>query len=82
MVGDFNDEPGGNAYKLMLTGFEDAWIVAKKKEQGLSYPADKPAKRIDYVFTRQSDRIRAKQAWLVNTLASDHLPVVADLELR
>ena len=82
VVGDFNDEPGGNAYKLMLTGFEDAWIVAKKKEQGLSYPADKPAKRIDYVFTRQSDRIRTKQAWLVNTLASDHLPVVADLELR
>jgi endonuclease/exonuclease/phosphatase family metal-dependent hydrolase len=42
------------------------------QEVDLSYPADKPVKRIDYVFTRRSDRIRAKQAWLVNTLASDH----------
>jgi endonuclease/exonuclease/phosphatase family metal-dependent hydrolase len=24
VVGDFNDEPQGNTYKLMLTGFEDA----------------------------------------------------------
>ena len=66
----------------MLTRFQDAWVSAKAKETGLSYPADKPVKRIDHVFTRQSDRIRAKQAWLVNTLASDHLPLVADLELR
>jgi len=48
----------------------------------LSYPADQPVKRIDYIFTRQSDRIRAKKVWVVNTLASDHLPVVADLEMR
>lgn len=82
VVGDFNDEPSGDAYKLMLTGFQDAWLSAKAKETGLSYPADKPAKRIDYVFTRQSDRIRARQAWVVNTLASDHLPVVTDLEIR
>ena len=82
VAGDFNDEPVGDAYKLMLTRFQDAWTGAKAKEAGLSYPADKPAKRIDYVFTRQSDRIRAKQAWLVSTLASDHLPVVTDLEIR
>ncbi|MGH9871398.1 MAG: endonuclease/exonuclease/phosphatase family protein [Pyrinomonadaceae bacterium] len=82
VVGDFNDEPTGDAYKLMLTGFRDAWVTAKAKEQGLSYPADKPVKRIDHVFTRRSDRIRAKQAWVVSTLASDHLPVVTDLEIR
>ncbi|HEV7798143.1 MAG TPA: endonuclease/exonuclease/phosphatase family protein [Pyrinomonadaceae bacterium] len=82
VVGDFNDEPSGAAYKLMLGRFQDAWITGKTKGEGLSYPADKPAKRIDYIFTRQSDHIRAKQAWLVTTLASDHLPVVADLEIR
>ena len=82
VVGDFDDEPSGDAYKLMLTGFQDAWVSAKAKETGLSYPADKPTKRIDYLFTRQSDRIRAQQAWVVNTLASDHLPVVTDLEIR
>lgn len=82
VVGDFNDEPGGNAHKLMLKGFEDAWIVSKIKEQGLSYPADKPVKRIDYIFTRRSDRLRVKRPKTVTTLASDHLPLVADIEIR
>jgi endonuclease/exonuclease/phosphatase family metal-dependent hydrolase len=82
VVGDFNDEPTGDAYKLMLTKFQDAWVHGKAKGEGLSYPADKPTKRIDYVFTRQSDRIRLKKAWIVDTLASDHLPVVVDLEVR
>jgi endonuclease/exonuclease/phosphatase family metal-dependent hydrolase len=82
VVGDFNEEPTGNAYKLMLTRFEDAWLRAHARSEGLSYPADKPVKRIDYVFTRQQDHIRAKKAWIVSTLASDHLPLVADLEIR
>ena len=82
VVGDFNDEPAGGAYKLMLTRFQDAWISTKARDAGLTYPADKPAKRIDYIFTRQPDRIRTKQAWVVNTLASDHLPVVTELEIR
>jgi endonuclease/exonuclease/phosphatase family metal-dependent hydrolase len=82
VVGDFNDEPTGVAYKLMLTRFEDGWLGSRAKEEGLSYPADKPTKRIDYIFTRHSDRIRTKKAWIVSTLASDHLAVVADLEIR
>ncbi|MDQ6653942.1 MAG: endonuclease/exonuclease/phosphatase family protein [Acidobacteriota bacterium] len=81
VVGDFNDDPTGGAYKLMLSGFEDAWISSRAKDVGLSYPADKPTKRIDYIFMRRSDRVKAKKAHVVNTLASDHLPVVFDLEL-
>ena len=66
----------------MCEQFEDAWIVAKLKEPGLSYPADKPVKRIDYIFTRRSDRLRVKRPKIVTTLASDHLPVVADIQIR
>jgi endonuclease/exonuclease/phosphatase family metal-dependent hydrolase len=82
IVGDLNDEPSGNTYKLMSRAFDDTWVRSRAKAVGLTYPADKPVKRIDYVFTRQSDRIKAKKAWVVNTLASDHLPLVADLELK
>ena len=82
VVGDFNDEPTGNTYKLMLAGFEDAWVQGRAKDAGLSYPADKPVKRIDYIFTRRGDNVRFKKAWVVSTLASDHIPVVADLEIR
>jgi endonuclease/exonuclease/phosphatase family metal-dependent hydrolase len=82
VTGDFNDETSGGAYKLMLARFQDAWTAAPAGDLGLSYPADKPTKRIDYIFTRTADRIRVTKAWTVNSLASDHLPVVADLELR
>ena len=82
VVGDFNDEPSGVAYKLMLTGFEDTWMRNRSEAAGLTFPADKPVKRIDYVFTRQSDRVKSKKAWVVNTLASDHIPVVVELEIH
>jgi endonuclease/exonuclease/phosphatase family metal-dependent hydrolase len=82
VVGDFNDVPTGGAYKLMRGQFVDAWIESHASGEGLSYPADKPTKRIDYIFTRQTDGIKAKRAWIVATLASDHVPAVADLEIR
>ena len=82
IVGDFNDEPTGTSYQRMLNAFADGWISSRVKEPGLSYPADKPAKRIDYVFLRKTDGWRVKKTWVVETLASDHLPVVADLELK
>lgn len=80
VTGDFNDEPNGSAYKLLLTKFADAWV--RGKGEGFSYPANKPAKRIDYIFYRESDRMRVKKAWVVDTLSSDHLPVMAELEIR
>ena len=82
VVGDFNEEPNGEAYKLMSAEFRDGWLESKAKPIGLSYPADKPVKRIDYIFHRSNDGLRTKKAWTVPTQASDHVPVVADLELR
>jgi endonuclease/exonuclease/phosphatase family metal-dependent hydrolase len=81
VTGDFNDEPTEAAYKLMLTGFRDAWAESKSGEVGLTFPADKPLKRIDYIFYNRNSALRAKRAWVVETLASDHRPVVAELEL-
>src|SRR6266404_7815071 len=81
VVGDFNEIPAGRAYQLMSEQFSDTWIESGASDQGLSYPADKPAKRIDYILSRRTDHIRAKKAWIVSTLASDHVPVVADLEI-
>jgi endonuclease/exonuclease/phosphatase family metal-dependent hydrolase len=82
VVGDFNDEPVGSAYKLMSTKFVDSWVGSRAKGDGFSYPAEKPAKRIDYIFYRTSDSIRAKKSWLVKTPASDHLPLMTEFEFR
>ena len=81
VVGDFNDVPAGEAYRLMHESFDDAWHLSKPNDEGFSYPADKPAKRIDYIFVRQADGIRVKRTWIPETLASDHVPVLADLEV-
>ena len=82
VVGDFNDVPAGEASKMMRQSFDDAWSSLRPNDEGFSYPADKPAKRIDYIFMRPADGIKAKRAWIPETLASDHVPVVADLEIK
>ena len=82
VVADLNDVPEGSSYKLMRTKFDDAWVTSRAKGDGFSYPADKPLKRIDHIFYRMGDRLRAKKAWVVATLASDHVPVVAELEIK
>jgi endonuclease/exonuclease/phosphatase family metal-dependent hydrolase len=81
LVADMNDEPSGEAYKLVLSRFSDAWVASGQKSDGFSYPADKPIKRIDYVFFRGGE-LKAKKARTVETLASDHVPVVVDVELK
>ena len=78
VAGDFNDEPTGASYKLMLARFSDAWAAAPPEAGALTYPADKPVKRIDYVF--HTARLRARRAWVVESLASDHRAVVAEFE--
>ncbi len=79
VVADLNDVPAGSSYQLMRTKFDDAWVTSRAKGDGFSYPADKPVKRLDHIF--YSKGVRAKKAWVVETLASDHIPVVADIEL-
>ncbi len=82
VVADLNDVPTGSAYKLMRTKFDDAWVTSGAKTDGFSYPADKPVKRIDHIFYSTGDRIRARKSWVIETLASDHIPVMAELEVK
>ncbi|HEX8502466.1 MAG TPA: endonuclease/exonuclease/phosphatase family protein [Pyrinomonadaceae bacterium] len=80
VTGDFNEEPPGGAYELMLkAGFLDGWRRADGT--GATYPADTPKKRIDYVFHRglAHDQPPAEAASVPDTLASDHRPVVVEL---
>ena len=82
VVADLNDVPAGSAYKLMCTKFDDAWVTSGAKTDGFSYPADRPVKRIDHIFYRTADRVRAKKSWVIETPASDHIPVVSELEIK
>jgi len=77
LLGDFNAEPSAPELAPLWSHLTDAWTAANGPAGGLTYPAASSIKRIDYVAVSSAVRVDGCTApW---TLASDHLPVVADL---
>jgi endonuclease/exonuclease/phosphatase family metal-dependent hydrolase len=79
LVGDFNAPPDAPELAPLWSELVDSWDVAGSGS-GLTFPATEPTKRIDYVT--HSPSIRTRDVAVVQTQASDHLPVVADLVVR
>jgi endonuclease/exonuclease/phosphatase family metal-dependent hydrolase len=77
LMGDLNAEPTAPELAPLFARLHDAWSA--NGGTGLTYPAEDPKKRIDYVLV--SDQFRARSASVPATVASDHRPVVADLVL-
>ncbi|MBA3646621.1 MAG: endonuclease/exonuclease/phosphatase family protein, partial [Gemmatimonadaceae bacterium] len=78
LMGDLNAEPTALELAPLFARLHDAWSV--NGEPGLTYPAENPKKRIDYVLV--SDQFRVRAASVPVTVASDHRPVVAELVFR
>jgi endonuclease/exonuclease/phosphatase family metal-dependent hydrolase len=76
LAGDFNATPGSAELAPLWAEVSDALALAGGGGT-LTYPADVPAQRIDYVATTPGIGVRA--ARVPETVASDHRPVVADL---
>lgn len=55
------------------------WCTLTAAPTGLTYPADVPVKRIDYVAV--SSGIRVRTSTVPATLASDHRPVLAEVAI-
>jgi endonuclease/exonuclease/phosphatase family metal-dependent hydrolase len=81
LCGDFNDTPRSRTHERLVSAFTDTWAAVGKGE-GLTIPADKPAKRIDYIWLSKDSGLETVRAWVPKSDASDHLPVVAELRLR
>lgn len=80
VFGDMNATPDASELRPFFTRLQDAWVVAKSLGPGLTYPAEQPVKRIDYVLA--SREFRVLSAAVVDTKASDHRPVVVELDFR
>ncbi len=82
LLGDFNATPGYAAYRRLSTALSDLQR-SLGAEPVRTFPAKLPVLRIDHVFA--AGRVRALEAWSPNTaaarLASDHLPLVVDVEV-
>jgi endonuclease/exonuclease/phosphatase family metal-dependent hydrolase len=84
LLGDFNATYGAPELGPLWGHLADAWVLANGTGGGLTYPADAPDRRIDYVAASRDTGARGIEVRSVavpQTLASDHRPVVADLVL-
>lgn len=79
LVGDFNAEPHAAELAPLWTRLVDSWRVTGSGD-GHTFPAGRPIKRIDYIT--HSPLIQTRQVEVLDTPASDHLPVIADLVVR
>lgn len=83
LMGDFNAPPKEPAMKLLSLAFHDTLTAAgTTAEQRKSYPAgDTPREAIDYIFVSHEFRVSSSRVIRDATLASDHNPVIAEVEL-
>ena len=92
IVGDFNTAPDAPELDALRQRFTDAWNLARARddqagwrfwqhEQGHTHPASFPHRRIDQVWV--SEGVAVAGAHVLDAEgASDHLPLVVDLEVR
>jgi endonuclease/exonuclease/phosphatase family metal-dependent hydrolase len=74
LLGDLNAEPAAPELAPL-------WTVLRDTGDGRpTYPADAPVKRIDFVTV--SPNVRATRTEVLDSTASDHRPVVAELLVR
>jgi endonuclease/exonuclease/phosphatase family metal-dependent hydrolase len=78
LMGDLNARPGDPEIAPLTEVLDDVWVVAGDGA-GFTFDAATPHARIDYILT--SADLAARSATVLPTDASDHLAVVAELEL-
>jgi endonuclease/exonuclease/phosphatase family metal-dependent hydrolase len=78
VCGDLNEDREGQAVQLLLneTDLQDA----DAERQRPTFVADNPKVRIDFVL--YTPELAARRVEVIDTLASDHLPVLVDFERR
>jgi endonuclease/exonuclease/phosphatase family metal-dependent hydrolase len=79
LAGDFNDQPGSRTLDLF---HERAREAAKPRDRRFTFSSTDPRREIDFVFVSPADQWNVGSVEVVSdTMASDHLPVIAELEL-
>lgn len=76
-MGDLNVQPEDSQLKLIAEILKDTSGISS--EPYLTFPSDVPDRKIDYIFV--SNDITVRSVTIPQTMASDHLPYIADIRL-
>ncbi|MEJ7837368.1 MAG: endonuclease/exonuclease/phosphatase family protein [Thermomicrobiales bacterium] len=88
VMGDFNGSSGDPELDPLLmnkNGLQDAWMTSHPDQPGFTIPADPVSsadRRIDFILATKELSVRNCSVPVTSTtrLASDHFPVIADLD--
>lgn len=80
LMGDLNAEPADPELAPLFTTLTDAWPVAGTGPE-LTYPAEGPVKRIDFVLTGTGAQPRQCRVVTTDPVAADHLPVACEVSV-
>lgn len=78
LAGDFNAPPDAREIGILKQLFADA-----THQLGPTFPSDTPSVRLDYIMTFPKQHWNITRAYVLEeTVASDHRPVVCELEIK
>jgi endonuclease/exonuclease/phosphatase family metal-dependent hydrolase len=81
LCGDLNTVPGSQTCKRLAEQFTDSWSLAGSGA-GNTIPAEKPNRRIDYIWFSKEAGLKPLKAWVPESEASDHRPVVTEFRFE
>jgi endonuclease/exonuclease/phosphatase family metal-dependent hydrolase len=82
---DLNELPDATAAARIARVIADAWTRTGARRDDVvdaTFPADGPTHRIDYLFVSDDVRVASVRVAVEAGMASDHLPVVADVAIE
>jgi endonuclease/exonuclease/phosphatase family metal-dependent hydrolase len=84
VCGDFNTIPGSHTYRTLSARVHDVQLLAKDHKPLNTFTTLLPFSRIDHIFVSphfEVHQVRVPQS-SVTRVASDHLPLIADLSFK
>lgn len=84
LCGDFNALPLGSTYRRIAARMNDAQRMLRGHRPRPTFPSVLPALRLDHVFVSEGVRVHGVRVPYTSRArrASDHLPLIVDLELQ
>lgn len=84
LCGDFNSRPGSKVYQRLRQHFHDAQLGLEGHRPRATFTSVRPVLRLDHIFTSRHFAVKEieRPDSITAVIASDHLPLCAELALE